>query len=81
MDQLDYVAKLYIKGMWYLRKLASSCEQFKPVSTNLCPEYNFFPKILFFNFGTKSHLPTSDFIFSTISRILKSEFYVFFYFY
>ena len=25
--------------MWYLRKLESSCEQFSPVSTYLCPKY------------------------------------------
>ena len=25
--------------MWYLKKVASSCEQFGPVSTCLCPKY------------------------------------------
>ena len=25
--------------MWYLRKAASSCKQFGPVSTCLCPKY------------------------------------------
>ena len=25
--------------MWYLRKLATSCQQFGPVSTCLCPKY------------------------------------------
>ena len=33
MDQLPY------KGMWYLRKVASSCKQFGPVFTCLCPKY------------------------------------------
>ena len=28
-----------LKGMWYLRKVGSSCEQFGPVSTCLCPKY------------------------------------------
>ena len=32
--------------MWYLRKVASSYEQYGPVSTCLCPKYiNFFLKI------------------------------------
>ena len=31
--------KRKIKGMWYLRKVASSWEQFDPVSTSLCPKY------------------------------------------
>ena len=25
--------------MWYLRKIESSCEEFGPVSTSLCPKY------------------------------------------
>ena len=28
-----------LKGMWYLRKVVSSCKQFGPVSTCLCPKY------------------------------------------
>ena len=28
--------------MWYSRKVASSCEQFGPVSTCLCPQYKKF---------------------------------------
>ena len=28
-----------LKGMWYLRKVASSCEQLGPVSTCSCPKY------------------------------------------
>ena len=33
------VCNAVFKGMWYLRKVAGSCEQFGPVSTCLCPEY------------------------------------------
>ena len=28
-----------LKGIWYLRKVASLCEQIDPVSTFLCPKY------------------------------------------
>ena len=35
----DHVRKTTLKGMWYLRKVASSYEQFDPVSTFLCPKY------------------------------------------
>ena len=39
----------------------------------------YFAKIeLFFNFETKSSLPTSVFIFSTISQIFKRKFYEFY---
>ena len=29
----------FIKGMWYLRKVASLCEQYYPFFTRLCPKY------------------------------------------
>ena len=36
--------------MWYLRKVAISCEQFGPVSTCVCPKYiKFFFQILGLN--------------------------------
>ena len=40
-------AVVFLKGMWYFRKLASLCEQLGPLSTCLCPKYiNFFFKNL-----------------------------------
>ena len=33
------VSSFQIKGMWYLKKIESSCEQFSPVSTCLRPKY------------------------------------------
>ena len=37
-----------LKGMWYLKKVGSLCEQFGPVSTCLCPKYK---KFYFYNLG------------------------------
>ena len=92
------------KGMYYLRKVVSACEQCSPVSTCLCPKYitfrfqiwkmveklkndvlelknglilaNYIGKFIFI-VKTKSSLPTFVFIFSTVSQILKTKFYVF----
>ena len=33
------ILDFHFKGMWYLRKEASSCEQFGTLSTCLCPKY------------------------------------------
>ena len=43
----NFAKNVTIKGMWYLRKVASSWKQFGPVSTCLCLKYI---KILFLKF-------------------------------
>ena len=37
--ETDFWHDNYLKGMWYLRKAASSCKQCGPVSTCLYPKY------------------------------------------